>query len=216
MGTIILTALILFLSFLSHPVFSQRFTTIIGTGLGGKIEEKFPGCSDATSRGRAMAHITQFYSVNARYQIGIQGIISGRLSSMIGAGSGSCQMYEASSNTRTISSNNLSAGSVLFRNRLLFSPGRRNSFYLDVGLGMTSYFYGSITADKGTVRKTSFAVSPQAGMMLKRFDIAAMFILGGRTPAFNGFDSFSNTNVSMSSIKSQQFYLTFSWAVFRF
>ena len=163
-----------------------------------------------------MAHITQFYSVNTKYQIGIQGIISGRLSGMVGAGSGPCEMYEAGSNTRTLSSNNLNAGSVLLRNRLLFSSGRRNSFYLDLGIGMTTYSYGTITADKGTVKKTSFAVSPQAGMMLKRFDIAAMMILGGQTPAFEGFDTFSNTNVSLSSIKSQQFYITFSYAIFRF
>ena len=161
-----------------------------------------------------MGHITQFYSPTSRYQVGIQGIISGRLSTLIGAGSG-CDMYEASTNTRTVSSNNLSAGSVLLRNRFLFSPERKNSFYVDLGVGMTIYSYGSITADKGTIRKTSFAVSPQFGMMIRRFDIAAMMILGGRTPAFEGFDTFSNTNISLNSIKSQQVYLTFSYAVFR-
>ena len=216
MRNIIVTVFFLCLFFLSLPAFSQRFTTSIGTGLGGKLEEKFPDCSSASARGRAMAHITQFYSLNRTYQIGLQGILSGRLSSMVGAASGSCDMYEASTNTRTISGNNLSAGSLLLRNRVLFSPQRKTSFYLDVGVGMTTYSYGAITADKGTVRKTSFAVSPQAGLMLKRFDIAAMMILGGRTPAFKGFDSFSNTNVSLSSIKSQQFYVTFSYAVFRF
>ena len=134
---------------------------------------------------------------------------------MLGAGSDRCLMYEAGSNTRTLSSNNLNAGSVMLRNRLLFSPGRRNSFYLDVGIGMTTYSYGAVTADKGTVKKTSLAVSPQAGMMLKRFDIAAMMILGGRTPAFEGFDTFSNTNVSLGGITSQQLYVTVSYAVFR-
>ena len=216
MRNIIRTGFFLCVSFLSLHVFPQRFTTTIGAGLGGKLEEKFPGCSDASSSGRIMAHITQFYSLHPRYQIGIQAIISGRLSGTLGVSSGPCQMYEAGSNTRTLSSNNLNAGSVLLRNRLLFSPGRRKSFYLDVGIGMTTYSYGAITADEGTVRKTSFAVSPQAGMMLKRFDIAAIMILGGRTPAFEGFDTFSNTNVSLSSIMSQQFYLTFSYAVFRF
>lgn len=213
MRTLILPSLFLFLSL---PVLSQRFTTMIGAGLGGKVEEQFPNCSGASSRGRVMAHVTQFYSLNTRYQIGIQAITSGRLSGMLGGASGPCDEYEASSNTRTISSNNLNAGSILLRNRLLFSPERRSSFYLDVGLGMTTYYYGSVTKDKGTVRKTSFAISPQAGLMLRRFDIAAMMILGGRTPSFNGFDSFSNTNVSLSSIKSQQFYVTFSYAVFRF
>ena len=210
-----LIAFVIYLFFVSPQVFSQNFTTSIGTGLGGKIEDKFPDCSDATSRGRAMGHITQFYSPTSRYQVGIQGIISGRLSTLIGAGSG-CDMYEASTNTRTVSSNNLSAGSVLLRNRFLFSPERKNSFYVDLGVGMTIYSYGSITADKGTIRKTSFAVSPQFGMMIRRFDIAAMMILGGRTPAFEGFDTFSNTNISLNSIKSQQVYLTFSYAVFRF
>ena len=216
MRTIIITVFVLCLFFPSLHVFSQRFTTTIGAGLGGKVEEKFLNCSGAGNRGRAMAHITQFYSVNTRYQIGIQGITSGRLSTMLGAGSGPCKEYEASSNTMTLSGNNMNAGSVLLRNRLLFSPGRKKSFYLDVGVGMTTYYYGAVTADEGTVRKTSFAVSPQVGMMLKRFDIAAMMILGGRTPAFKGFDTFSNTNVSLSSITSQQIYVTFSYAVFRF
>jgi hypothetical protein len=216
MRNIIITGFFLCLSFLSLQVFSQRFTTIIGVGLGGKLEEKFPDCSDASRSGSVMAHFTQFYSLNTRYQIGIQAITSGRLSGMLGASSGPCQTYEASSNTRTLSSNNLNAGSILLRNRLLFSPGRRKSFYLDLGIGMTTYSYGAVTADKGTVTKSSFVISPQAGMMLKRFDIAAMMILGGRTPAFEGFDTYSNTNVSLSSITSQQFYLTFSYAVFRF
>ena len=216
MKQIIGTGFFLCISFCSLEVFSQRFTTTIGAGLGGKLEEKFPDCSDASSRCRVMGHITQFYSLNSRYQLGIQGIISGRLSGMLGAGSGSCDIYEAGSNTRTVSGNNLSAGSLLLHNRLLFSPGKSKSFYLDVGIGMTTYSYGAITADKGTVRKSRFAVSPQIGMMLKRFDIAAMMILGGQTPAFEGFDTFSNTNVSLSSIKSQQFYITFSYAVFRF
>jgi hypothetical protein len=216
MRNIAITGLFLGLSFLSLEVFSQRFITTIGAGLGGKLEDKFPDCSNAGGGGRVMAHITQFYSLHTRYQIGIQAITSGRLSAMLGASSGACQTYEAGSNTRTLSNNNLNAGSVLLRNRLLFLPGRKKSFYFDLGLGMTTYYYGAITADNGTVKKTSFAVSPQAGLMLKRFDIAAMMILGGRTPAFEGFDTFSNTNVSLSSIKSQQFYVTFSYAVFRF
>ena len=216
MRTMIFTAFFLCLSLLSVQVFSQRFTTSIGIGLGGKLEEKFPDCSSPSSRGRVMAHITQFYSLNKRYQVGIQAITSGRLSAMVGAGSGPCKEYEASTNTNTLSSNNMNAGSVLLRNRLLFSPERRTSFYLDVGVGITTYYYGAVTADEGTVRKTSFAVSPQLGIMLKRFDVAAMAILGGRTPAFKGFDTFGNTNVSLSSIRSQQFYLTFSYAVFRF
>ena len=216
MRNIIPTLFFLCLFFLSFHVFSQRFTTTIGAGLGANLEEKFPDCSNTSSSGRVMAHITQFYSLKTRYQIGIQAITSGRLSGMLGAASGPCQEYEASSNTRTLSSNNMNAGSVLLRNRLLFSPERKKSFYLDVGIGMTTYYYGSVTADEGTVRKTSLAVSPQIGMMLKRFDVAAMMILGGRTPTFEGFDSFSNTNVSLSSIRSQQFYVTFSYAVFRF
>ena len=207
---------LLCLCFLSLPVFSQRFTTTIGVGLGSKLEKKFPDCSDASSKGRVMAQISQYYSLSKRYQIGLQGITSGRLSGMLGVGSGPCERYEASSNIKTLSNNNLNAGAVLLRNRLLFSPERRRTFYFDLGIGMTTYYYGAITADKGTVRKSSFAVSPQAGMMLKRFDIAAMMIFGGRTPAFEGFDTFSNTNVALSSIRSQQFYVTFSYAVFRF
>lgn len=212
----IIKGLFVCFSFVPLQVFSQHFTTSIGMGLGGKVEDKFPDCSNASNKGRVMGQITQSYSVNKYYRFGIQAILSGRLSSMVGAASGSCQTYEPGTNTTTISGNNLSANSVLFRNRLLFSPERKLSFYIDAGLGFTTYSYGSITADKGTVRKTSFAVSPQLGVTLKRFDIAAIAILGGRTPAFAGYDTFSKTNVSLSSIKSQQFYLTFSYDVFRF
>lgn len=213
---VICTGFFLCFSFVSVQVFAQRFTTSIGVGLGSKVEKKFHDCNDVNGKGRAMAHITQFYSLNKSYQIGIQGITSGRLSALVGASSGPCHMYEASSNTKTLSNNNLNAGSLLLRNRFLFSPERKQSFYFDLGIGMTTYYYGAITADKGTVKKTSFALSPQAGMMLRRFDISAMMILGGRTPAFQGFDTFSNTNVSLGSIRSQQFYVTFSYAVLRF
>ena len=203
-------------SFPSLQVFSQRFATSIGVGLGGKVEDKFPDCDAASNKGRVMGHITQFYSPHKNYRIGIQGILSGRLSGMVGAASGSCQKYDASTNTKTVSGNNLDASSLLLRNRVFFSPERKLSFYLDLGLGITTYSYGSITKDEGRISKTSFGISPQAGIMLKRFDIAAMMIFGGRTPEFQGFDTFSNTNVSISSIKSQQFYLTFSYDVFRF
>jgi hypothetical protein len=98
----------------------------------------------------------------------------------------------------------------------LFTTENKFKPYVDLGIGITNYFTGSVTVDQSRVRETSFAVSPEIGVQLSRFNFACVMVFGGNTPAFEGFDSFSNMNVSLSSIKSQQLYVTVGYRIFKF
>lgn len=167
------------------------------------------------SCGRIMLSLSQFYNVTENHSIGLQAIASGKLFSILGGASSSCETYDASTNTSTLGYNNLNASRYLIRNRYKFKKSEA-SFYADLGLGITNYYYGSITQEKGRATKISFAISPQIGFQFSRLDFSCMMILGGRTPAFKGYDSFSARNVSISSIRSQQLYVTLAVDVFRF
>lgn len=208
---------LLFLILICPESTAQKFVAKIGLGLGGKFETRFPACtSNKGNKGRIMATISQFYLPSETYHIGLQAITSGRLFSIIGGAAGTCESYDATTNTRTLNYNNLNAASFLLRNRLLFGKGRKLNYYGDIGLGVTTYSYGSITADKGTVRKTSFAISPGVGLYFNRFEVSCLAILGGKTPNYTGYDSFSANNVSLSSISSQQLYVTLQYSLLRF
>ncbi len=192
---------------------AQNFTTKVGIGIGDKFERDFPGCK--SPGGRIMLSLSQFYNVTENHSIGLQAIASGKLTSILGGASGSCETYEASTNTTTIGNNNLNASSYLIRNRYRLKNSEA-TFYADLGVGVTNYYYGAITQEKGRATKISFAISPQIGFQFSRLDFSCMMILGGRTPAFEGYDSFSARNVSISSIRSQQLYVTLTVDAFRF
>lgn len=196
-------------------VSAQSFTTKIGMGIGGKFEKDFPGCSQKSNSGRIMGSVSQYYAPTINYSIGLQAITSGKLFSMIGGSASSCEIYDDVNDKIIIGYNNLNASSYFLRNRYRFKESN-NSFYADLGLGITNYYYGAITGDNRRAKKISFAISPQIGFQFSRFDLGCLFILGGQTPAYEGYNSFRQKNVSLTSIKSQQLYITFSYDVLKF
>ena len=208
------TFLLLSLLFIYQLCSSQTFITKIGLGLGGVFEQKFPGCTQKDN-GKIMASFSQFYTPGKKYSLGLQAIASGRLFSILG-GIAPCQTFDNASNKTVIGFNNLDANSLLIRNRFTFLKKTKVGFYGDLGVGLTTYKYNRITREQGKVSKTNFAVSPQIGFTVSRFDFACMMIFGGRTPSFEGYDSFSARNVSLSSIRSQQLYLMLGFDLFKF
>lgn len=209
------TKTLIFLLLLNSTSFAQKFSTYIGLGLGGNFEQRFPDCPKK-DRGRIAGYIGQYYAINDNFSIGLQAIFSGRFLSSVGGDGGPCSYYIDSSNTNVLSYNNLNASSYLVRGRYLFTTENKCKPYVDLGIGITNYFTGSVTVDQSRVRETSFAISPEIGVQLSRFNFACVMVFGGKTPAFEGFDSFSNMNVSLSSIKSQQLYVMVGYRLFKF
>lgn len=198
----------------STTCYSQKkFTTHVGLGMGGVLENKnqIPNCTSKTSL-RVAGFISQYYKVNDKISIGLQVLSGGDL-----IGTGKCSQYIATTNTRIVSSNSMSASSFLLRGRYFLSNTTFIKPYFDLGIGTTSYSYGSITAEKGSISRSSFALSSEIGVEIaEKLNIALVGIFGGKTPSFNGFDSFSNENKVLQSIKSQQMYLTVGYRLFRF
>jgi len=206
--------LTILLLLISTTCFSQkRFTTYVGLGTGGVIENKnlIPGC---TFKGtpRIAGFVSQYYKVNDEISIGLQILTSGDL-----IGVGKCSEYDVATNTRTVSSNSMSANSFLLRGRYFISNSNIAKAYLDIGIGTTSYTNGYITAEQGSISKSSFALSSEIGVEIaQKLNIACVGIFGGKTPSFTGFDTFSMENKVLQSIKSQQIYLTVGYRLFQF
>lgn len=194
---------------------SQNYTTKIGLGIGGKFEKSFPGCSEKSTGGRIMASLSQYYAPSKKYSIGLQAITSGKLFSIIGGLAGGCEIYDDVNDKIIIGYNNLNASSYFLRNRYKIKEAN-NTFYADLGLGITNYYYGAITEENGRASKISFAISPQIGFQFSRLDLGCLLILGGRTPEYEGYNNSRQKHVSLTSIKSQQLYITMSYDVVRF
>jgi opacity protein-like surface antigen len=206
--------LTILLLLISTTCYSQKkFTTYVGLGTGGVIENKkhIPGC---TFKGalRIAGFVSQYYKVNDKISIGLQALTSGDL-----IGVGKCSEYNVATNTRTVSSNSMSANSLLLRGRYFIGNSNIVKAYLDLGVGTTTYTYGSITVEQGSISKSSFALSSEIGVEIaQKLNIACVGIFGGKTPFFTGFDSFSMENKVLQSIKSQQIYLTVGYRLFHF
>ncbi len=166
--------LIVFL-LLSGTGFAQKFSTYIGLGLGGNFEQRFPDCPKKDN-GRIAGYIGQYYAINDNFSIGIQALFSGRFLSSIGGDGGPCTYYIDSTNTNVLSYNNLNASSYLVRGRYLFTTEKKLVPYVDLGLGITNYFTGFVTAEESRVNQVGFAISPEIGFQLSRFNFACVMV----------------------------------------
>jgi hypothetical protein len=191
----------------------KKFNITIGSGMGGTLGET-PTVPDAgVPKGSpyTTGFLSVYYKVNDNFSSGIQFLGAGQL---ISTDKGS--KYIAATNTKIVSGNRLPASSILLRSRYKFLTERKLNPYIDLGLGITTFTYRSITADVSRVKKTNFAISPELGFEMRRFSFAAQAILGGSTRTFEGFDSFSNTNISLRSTKALQLYFSIAYKVFQF
>ncbi len=155
--------------------------------------------------------ISGYYMVNNNFSSGIEFLAASQL---VSTGKGS--KYISSTNTNIVSGNKLPASSILLRNRYKFLINKNVNPYLDLGFGITTFTYRSITADVRLVKKSNFAISPEIGLELSRFCFSLQAVFGGKTPTFEGFDTFSSQNISLRSTKSLQMYLTVSYKILQF
>jgi hypothetical protein len=206
------TGILLIFLLSAIPGFSQKFSAWAGAGIGGNFEEKFP-YNAKQDKGRLAGQIGLYYQVSDHYSIGIQVMASTRFGAFIGSGTNADY---TTGNTTFKNNNNLNAASYFIRNKYSLYSNKSLQWYADLGIGITNYSTGYMTTDQQSVAKTSFAISPELGLQFSRFKFACVMIIGGKTPEFQGFDSFSNSNVSIKSISSQQLYFTAGYNVFRF
>lgn len=207
---IFISILLVSVSFLS---FSQKkFSTLISLGVGSVFETKFPNC-EKRERNRFAFSLTQYMSLGNKYAIGIEAISSGDIWT---ANRVDCDRHDVTTNTTTPNHNNLKASNFFVRTQYTFDTQKKFKPFVSLGIGAINYFYGSISEDQKRIRKISLGVSPELGVKVSSFEISLKLILGGETPEFNGFNTFSGNNISLSSIKSQQLYFNVAYPIFKF
>lgn len=190
----------------------KKFNLQIGGGFGGVVEgnNKTPEC-DRKRTLRLGLGAALYYEAGPAFAAGIHVFTAENLLRVAG-----CPEYIPATNTEIMDNRSLSATAFLIRNRYYFIQNRKNKFYADAGLGIVNY-YALVTAEKGTSVKTSFALSPEIGFETsQRFSIALFGIFGGNTPAYSGFDSFSNQNREIRANRSQQLFLKIAYKAFKF
>jgi Outer membrane protein beta-barrel domain len=191
----------------------KKFSTYIGLGMGGVIENKNT-IQDCTAKGspRVGAFISQYYQLNKKLAIGLQLIAGGDL-----IPTGKCTYYVASENTSYIAPNSLGASNILLKGRYKFNADKKINPYIDLGFGVSTYSYGSITQEQGNISKSSFVVSAEIGVeAFNRGTLSIIGIFGGNTPSSSWLDGFSAQKKVLQSISSQQVYLTIGYKLFQF
>ena len=189
----------------------KKITASLGMGLGGILESKsplFPCANGGTPH--IPIRFAAYYKQNNKLSFGLQIIGASELIS-----TGQCSEYQATTNTEILVGENLPVINYLLRVRKSF-PVRLIQPYVDLGVGISSFKYGTITSTDGDVNKSSVVFSPEIGFLAGRFNFSCIGIIGGKTPEFRGFDQAGNRNVSLISVKAQQLYFMMDYALFKF
>ena len=203
--------LLLVFTGMSLSGFSQRFSGYAAVGLGSSLENNIQGIT-TQNRSRFIGSMTLYCRVTERLSIGAEANGSGAFNVF---NQSSSNMDDAEGNTIQLSPSNLKAGSILLRNKILLFSWREIEPYIDVGLGLNTFYYSDPVANMGTIKKTRFVFSPEFGINIYKFQFACKLIKGGKTPSFNGTDPSTGKTVSLQSVKADQVYLTIGYQLFR-
>lgn len=203
--------LLLIFSGVSLSCFSQRLSGYAAVGMGTSLEDNIAGCSNQ-NRSRFIGSMTLYYRVAERLSIGAEANGSGAFNIF---NRSSCSVDDAGENTLRLSPSNLKAGSILLRNKILLFSYKEMEPYIDLGVGLNTFYYSEPVKDAGSIKKTRLVFSPEFGMNIYKFQFACKFIMGGKTPAFNGIDPETGKMVTLESMKADQWYITIGYQLFR-
>lgn len=190
----------------------KRFSTYVGLSFGGKIEQQF-ACHKPDIRPRIGLFISQYVQVSSQFYLGLEAMTSGPAFTYFYYGDGgTCAPYDPTTNTSTFSFNNLNTIHLILRSQFqLLSKETKFQPYIGLGFGNARYKFNSHDEFRD-----NFVVSPEVGMRAGKIIIATHMFLGGNTPSFLKYDSFSNRNVKMESVNSQLFYISVSHRLVQF
>lgn len=205
------TALLL-CSIISVSCFCQRIAGYAAAGMGTSLENNIPGI-DNQNRSRFIGSMTIYYRVNERLSIGAEANASGALN-IFNRTSKSSENTEE--NSILLSPSNLRGGSILLRNKVMLFSWKEVEPYIDLGVGLNTFYYSDPVENAGIIKKTRFVFSPEFGINIAKFQFACKLIKGGKTPAFTGIEPGTNKTVTLQSIKADQVYLTIGYQLFRF
>jgi hypothetical protein len=200
----------------STPAYSQsKFETGIALGLGASIEKKF-SYSDKRDQTRIMGSISEQFNINRKFSVGVELITSSNfLGYFIHGDSGPAEGFDPQTNTRILNYNNLNASSYLLKAKYFIGSGTTLRPFVGAGMGASKYVYRNVVAEEDAA-KVSLVYAIELGISWNRGTVSCKSILGGQTPSFSGFDSFRNSNVLLTSIRSHQLYFSFAYTMFQF
>lgn|GEM_PF-5156736 len=192
----------------------KRFSTNLGFGFGGAIEKEFIKAPGKGS-GRITVFIAQKYMVSDNFSLSLELLTSGNMGGLLG-GSGTFDYEDTSTNTIFINNTNLNANSMFLKAYSSFPSDKKIKFFIAFGLGLITYNYNINAGDTKKVKKSSLGISPEIGISIAKYQFACKAFIGGTTPSFTGSDAFSNLNLKLESVPSQQILFTMSFPVFSF
>jgi hypothetical protein len=203
--------LFLLLSCMSASTFSQRLSGYASLGLGSSIEDNIAGFN-SQNRTRFIGSMAFYFRVNGRLSIGAEATGSGPLNIL---GQSDRAITDPSDNSLVLSPSNLKASGILLRNKVLLFSYKDWEPYIDIGVGINTYYYSDPVKDAVTIKKSSFVLSPEFGVNIHKFQFAVKMISSAKTPRFSGTEPEGSKAVSLQSIKAQQVYLTIGYQLFR-
>ncbi|MGB8193700.1 MAG: hypothetical protein WCF67_17340 [Chitinophagaceae bacterium] len=203
--------IVIMLCSISAASFAQRLSNFVSAGMGTSMEDNIEGCTNQ-NRMRYIGSMSLYYRITDRISIGAEAIGSNRLSIF---GNSSCDVTDPSDNSLKLGPSNMRAGTVLMHTRMKLLNYKEMEPYIDMGVGINTYYYSIPLNDAGTVQKRSFVYSPEVGISMYKFQFACKLIMGAKTPSYSAIDSESNRMVSLKSVRAQQVYLTIGYQLFK-
>lgn len=187
---------------------AQKFSTYVGGGLGSTFSKKFEGC-ESNSPGRFAFYLAEHLKLSNRLSIGLAFYTADKLSGLLGGANPCSEKKDMVRGVTVLNNYNLPSSSLLLKGH--YSP--LDDLYLGLVSGLT--FHNYTVNNEQQRNTTSFVFGPEIGLNVSRFQFSGVFIVGANTPDFKGFDSFSNRNVELNSISTNQLLFTAAYRLFQ-
>lgn len=189
------------------PAFSQRLTLEPGLGLGSNY---YSVSSARNSQSRIMGFAGIYYSLDKKWSAGLSTYTADNFIKSVG-GYPFQDRYDADTKTITLDPRNIISNSVFASLRYTHFITDEVKVFGTLGMGMITAVRKYPINSVASVKRRSFAVQPEVGLMLGKFNLSVLYQWGTRTPALNTVDPDSQDNVRMESIRGATVMLTASY-----
>jgi hypothetical protein len=112
--------------------------------------------------------------------------------------------FDETGTIQTIDPSGMHANTLLAKGRYSWHK-KELQIFAELGLGVNTFFYKYPTFDIERVDRRDFAVEPEVGLVIERFQLSLCYFHGGRTPQFNNFDQ--GYEVRLPSVSISALYM---------
>lgn len=153
-----------------------------------------------------------YYSLNEKWSAGISAYSADNFIKSVG-GYPFQDRYDADTKTMTLDPRNIIANSVFASLRYTHFMAEDVKVFGTLGMGVTTAVRKYPITSIASVKRQAFALQPEVGLMLGKFNLSVLYQWGMRTPSLNTIDPDSQDNIRMQSVRGATVMLT---AAYRF